>query len=77
MKASAVNRSDFDLNSCNVGDDGKVYAEPFYGESSFLMYSKDVFEAKGLTAFAPTPFSSANAVGTLTTTAEELGLSTI
>ena len=29
--------------------DGKVYAEPFYGESSFLMYRKDVFAAKGLT----------------------------
>jgi sorbitol/mannitol transport system substrate-binding protein len=31
------------------GDDGKLYAVPFYGESSFLMYRKDVFEAKGLT----------------------------
>lgn len=29
--------------------DGKVYGEPFYGESSFLMYRKDVFAAKGLT----------------------------
>ncbi len=29
--------------------DGKQYAEPFYGESSFLMYRKDVFAAKGLT----------------------------
>jgi ABC-type glycerol-3-phosphate transport system substrate-binding protein len=28
---------------------GQVYAEPFYGESSFLMYRKDVFAAKGLT----------------------------
>ncbi|WP_314177496.1 ABC transporter substrate-binding protein [Streptomyces winkii] len=26
------------------GADGKVYAEPFYGESSFLMYRKDVFD---------------------------------
>src|SRR5262249_10012062 len=32
-----------------TADDGKLYAEPFYGESSFLMYRKDVFEAKGLT----------------------------
>ena len=31
------------------GEDGKLYAVPFYGESSFLMYRKDVFEAKGLT----------------------------
>ncbi|MBD8728126.1 sugar ABC transporter substrate-binding protein [Frigoribacterium sp. CFBP 13707] len=29
--------------------DGKLYAEPFYGESSFLMYRKDVFDAAGLT----------------------------
>lgn len=28
---------------------GEVYAEPFYGESSFLMYRKDVFAAKNLT----------------------------
>jgi len=31
------------------GDDGKLYALPFYGESSFLMYRKDVFENEGLT----------------------------
>ncbi|MEU0131071.1 sugar ABC transporter substrate-binding protein [Streptomyces sp. NPDC006289] len=29
--------------------EGRLYAEPFYGESSFLMYRKDVFESKGLT----------------------------
>ncbi|KPC60947.1 ABC transporter substrate-binding protein [Streptomyces chattanoogensis] len=29
--------------------DGKIYAEPFYGESSFLMYRKDLFKAAGLT----------------------------
>lgn len=27
---------------------GQIYAEPFYGESSFLMYRKDVFAAKHL-----------------------------
>ncbi|CAN5528494.1 sugar ABC transporter substrate-binding protein [soil metagenome] len=27
----------------------KVYGEPFYGESSFLMYRKDLFASKGLT----------------------------
>ncbi|WP_374205549.1 ABC transporter substrate-binding protein [Streptomyces sioyaensis] len=32
-----------------TADDGKVYAEPFYGESSFLMYRKDLFKAAGLT----------------------------
>jgi sorbitol/mannitol transport system substrate-binding protein len=29
-------------------DDGKVYGEPFYGESSFLMYRKDILQAKGV-----------------------------
>ncbi|MBV8212682.1 MAG: sugar ABC transporter substrate-binding protein [Verrucomicrobia bacterium] len=28
--------------------DGKLYALPFYGESSMLMYRKDLFDAKGL-----------------------------
>ncbi|GGZ47884.1 sugar ABC transporter substrate-binding protein [Streptomyces bluensis] len=32
-----------------TGDDGKTYGQPFYGESSFLMYRKDVFAEKGLT----------------------------
>jgi sorbitol/mannitol transport system substrate-binding protein len=31
------------------GEDGKLYALPFYGESSFLMYRKDVLAAKKLT----------------------------
>ncbi|MDX6589018.1 MAG: osmoprotectant transport system substrate-binding protein opuBD [Solirubrobacterales bacterium] len=35
------------------------------------------FEKEGLTAFAPTPFASANAVGTLKTTAEKYGLETV
>jgi sorbitol/mannitol transport system substrate-binding protein len=29
--------------------DGKLYASPFYGESSFLMYRKDVLKAHGIT----------------------------
>ncbi|MEJ5945912.1 sugar ABC transporter substrate-binding protein [Pseudokineococcus basanitobsidens] len=29
--------------------DGEIYAEPFYGESSFLMYRTDLFDAAGLT----------------------------
>ncbi|QDQ10854.1 ABC transporter substrate-binding protein [Streptomyces spectabilis] len=32
-----------------TGEDGKLYGEPFYGESSFLMYRKDVFKKAGLT----------------------------
>jgi sorbitol/mannitol transport system substrate-binding protein len=31
-----------------LSTDGKLYAAPFYGESSFLMYRKDVLKAKGL-----------------------------
>jgi sorbitol/mannitol transport system substrate-binding protein len=31
-----------------TADDGKLYGEPFYGESSFLMYRKDVLTAKGI-----------------------------
>ncbi|WP_432483970.1 ABC transporter substrate-binding protein [Kineococcus esterisolvens] len=37
------------MESSLTGEDGSVYAEPFYGESSFLMYRKDVFEQAGLT----------------------------
>jgi polyol transport system substrate-binding protein len=29
--------------------DGKLYASPFYGESSFVMYRKDVFKKDGVT----------------------------
>ena len=33
-----------------LSSDGKVYGEPFYGESSFLMYRKDVFAKLKITA---------------------------
>ena len=32
-----------------TGDDGQVYGQPFYGESSFLMYRRDVLEQAGIT----------------------------
>jgi len=32
-----------------TADDGRLYGEPFYGESSFLMYRKDVLDANGIT----------------------------
>jgi sorbitol/mannitol transport system substrate-binding protein len=32
-----------------TADDGKLYGVPFYGESSMLMYRKDIFAQKGLT----------------------------
>ncbi len=31
------------------GEDGNLYAMPFYGESSFLMYRKDILEEKNIT----------------------------
>jgi sorbitol/mannitol transport system substrate-binding protein len=33
----------------SLSSNGKVYGEPFYGESSFLMYRKDILQAKGIT----------------------------
>jgi sorbitol/mannitol transport system substrate-binding protein len=33
----------------SVSLDGRAYGIPFYGESSFIMYNKELFEAKGLT----------------------------
>jgi glycine betaine/choline ABC-type transport system substrate-binding protein len=39
--------------------------------------AKASFEKEGLTAFPPAPYSSANAVGTLTSTANKLGVKTI
>jgi len=32
----------------SLSSGGKIYGQPFYGESSFLMYRKDVLQAKGL-----------------------------
>ena len=46
-------------------------AQPAYEKA------KAEFETEGLTAFPPTPFASANAVGTLKKTAEERNLKTI
>jgi osmoprotectant transport system substrate-binding protein len=39
--------------------------------------SKDEFTKEGLVSYPPTPFSSANAVGLLTSTADDLGATTI
>jgi sorbitol/mannitol transport system substrate-binding protein len=33
----------------SLSSDGKIYGQPFYGESSFLMYRTDVFQQAGLT----------------------------
>ena len=36
------------LTASLSGDDGRLYGEPFYGESSFLMYRKDVLDEAGI-----------------------------
>src|SRR5690348_12318663 len=49
-KDSGFNQDDIlkPMTESLTADDGKLYGEPFYGESSFLMYRKDVLDAKGL-----------------------------
>jgi sorbitol/mannitol transport system substrate-binding protein len=51
-------KDDKDFNQADIfpsmtaslkGPDGKLYGEPFYGESSFLMYRKDVADKAGVT----------------------------
>src|SRR5919107_1356834 len=47
---TAFNQSDIlgPMTQSLTADDGKLYGEPFYGESSFLMYRKDVLDEQGL-----------------------------
>jgi osmoprotectant transport system substrate-binding protein len=49
---------------------------PSDAQESYTQAKAD-FEKEGLTAFPPTPFASANAVGTLKSTAQKLGLKDI
>jgi sorbitol/mannitol transport system substrate-binding protein len=48
---TAFNQADIlpPMTKSLTADDGKLYGEPFYGESSFLMYRKDVLDAQGIT----------------------------
>lgn len=49
-KDTAFNQSDILAPmTTSLSYESKIYGQPFYGESSFLMYRKDLFEAKGLT----------------------------
>jgi len=49
-KDPGFNQNDiFPALTSSLSDGGKIYGEPFYGESSFLMYRKDVFQEKNLT----------------------------
>jgi sorbitol/mannitol transport system substrate-binding protein len=53
--------------------DGKLYAAPFYGESSFIMYRKDLMEKAGLTMpDAPTWDFVANAARKMTDRANDI-----
>ena len=53
--------------------DGKLYAAPFYGESSMVMYRKDLFEKAGLTMpDAPTWDFIADAAAKMTDKANEI-----
>jgi sorbitol/mannitol transport system substrate-binding protein len=50
-KDSSFDSSDIlaPMKTAVTGKDGKLYGIPFYGESSMLMYRKDLLQAKGLT----------------------------
>src|SRR5215471_17481022 len=54
LKEMANIPADYDIDDVfksirdGLSYDGKLYALPFYGESSMLMYRKDLFDAKGL-----------------------------
>lgn len=56
VSSSADKDAEFDtsdilgpMKTAATGPDGKLYGIPFYGESSMLMYRKDLLQAKGLT----------------------------
>jgi sorbitol/mannitol transport system substrate-binding protein len=54
LKEIANSPADYDIEDVfksirdGLSYDGKLYALPFYGESSMLMYRKDLFDEKGL-----------------------------
>jgi len=50
-KDAAFDQSDIlkPMRDSLKGEDGQLYGIPFYGESSMLMYRKDIFKQKGLT----------------------------
>jgi sorbitol/mannitol transport system substrate-binding protein len=55
LSAQASGDASYDVNDLlppirdALSADGKLYAVPFYGESSFRMYNKDMFAAAGVT----------------------------
>ncbi len=54
--------------------DGKLYAAPFYAESSFLMYRKDVLEAAGQTMPAAPTWDEVAAIAKAVNTPEMAGI---
>ncbi len=54
--------------------DGKLYAAPFYAESSFLMYRKDVLEAAGQTMPAAPTWEEVAAIAKAVDTPEMAGI---
>src|ERR1700738_5216860 len=69
LKEMANLPADYDLEGVFKGIrdglsyQGKLYALPFYGESSMLMYRKDLLEAKGLTMPEQPTYDAINKVG--------------
>jgi sorbitol/mannitol transport system substrate-binding protein len=53
---------------------GKLYAVPFYGESSFLMYRKDVLDAAGLTVPAKPTWDDVAAIARKVNTPQMAGI---
>jgi sorbitol/mannitol transport system substrate-binding protein len=55
LTADANNDASYDVGDLlppikqALSSNGKLYAVPFYGESSFMMYRKDMFQAAGVT----------------------------
>jgi sorbitol/mannitol transport system substrate-binding protein len=54
--------------------DGKLYAAPFYGESSFLMYRKDVLKAAGVTMPAHPTWAQVAAIARKVNTPKMAGI---
>jgi sorbitol/mannitol transport system substrate-binding protein len=67
--------ADYDLDDVfrglrdGLSYEGKLSAIPFTGESSMLMYRKDLFDAKGLSAQAPESVALPTLTSWLTTRA--------
>ena len=57
-----------------LSNDGKLFAVPFYGESSFVMYRKDLLEAAGVTMPAAPTWDEVAAAARKVKTADVAGI---